>query len=132
VQSRNERIKIKSLHYSLEGIKGNARVVIERDDILYEGEYSGIHSNGFLPMAFINAAVAALNKYIDNENVLTVEDYKFIDLADLKVLVVALGVLNTKHRELYIGNSILKEEVGEACVKAVLNAINRVMDVLKK
>lgn len=132
IQSRNERIRIKSLHYSIEGIKGSARVVIERDDIMYEGEYNGIHSNGFLPTAFINAAISALNKYMDNENVLILEDYKFIDLSDVKVVVVALGILNTKHRELYIGNAVLKEEVGEACVKAVLNAINRVLDIFKK
>ncbi|MDI6601648.1 MAG: hypothetical protein QME46_07680 [Thermoanaerobacteraceae bacterium] len=130
--NESERVRIKSLQYSIEGIKGNARVVIEKNDATYEGEYSGIHSSGFLPTAFMNATVSALNKYISNENILIVEDYKFIDIADLKVLVVALGVMNVRHKELYIGNAVVHEEIGEACVKAVLNAINRALDVLKK
>ncbi|TZE82590.1 hypothetical protein [Calorimonas adulescens] len=128
----DERLRIRSLQYSLEGIRGSARVVLEKNDIAYEGEYSGVHSSGFLPTAFINAVVSALNKYISDEIVLVVEDYKFIDIANLKVLVVVLSVMNTRHKELYIGNAIVHEEIEEACVKAVLNAVNRVVNTLKK
>ncbi len=127
-QVSSERIKIKSLYYDLEGIKGRARVIIEKNGLTYEGEFGGIHSNGFLKAALINATVAALNKCIGDENVLTVEDYKVVDLADLKVLVVVIGFLNTRQKELYIGNAILKDEAGDGCVKAVLNAVNGAFD----
>lgn len=119
------RLRLKTIEYSITDGKSNVRVVLEKDEELYEGVVSGINTIYNTQRMLSKATLAAVEKYCGVEDTMVLEDIKTETIAGNEVAVVAVSLILPNYEQMLTGSALVKKDTNEAIVKATLDAVNR-------
>src|SRR5690242_732598 len=67
------RLKFKAIEYSLDETKSSAKVVLEKDDELFEGAVSGPHTKNNVLALFSRATLKAVEAFLKIDDIFVVE-----------------------------------------------------------
>jgi hypothetical protein len=122
----------KETRLKLEGISVNnvenfieAIVTLKFDDKLFEGKSKRIKSRNNKLKAIADAAILALESYLQIGQAFYMEDIKIVMIASRELCTCVIGFALGDKEELLSGCSLLNADENEAVVKAVLSAVNR-------
>lgn len=119
------RLKLKTIEYSITDGKADIRVVLEKDEELYDGAVSGINTLYNTQRMLSKATLTAVEKYCGVEDTLVLEDVKTATIAGNEVAVVAVSLILSNQEHMLTGTALVSKDKKEAIVKATLDAINR-------
>jgi len=125
IGDKSFRLKVKSIEYSTNGTKANGKVTLEKNDEIFEGEYSGVNSKNNSQRIVANATLKAVEKFLEIDYSLLFEDIKEIQLAGKDAIVIAIAFISEYGEQIFSGCSFVNSDKREAVVKATLDAINR-------
>jgi hypothetical protein len=125
--SRNTdcRLKLKTIEYSVSGNKGEVKVVLEKDDVEFESMVSGNCTKFNTQRILSTAAIKAVERFLDKDDIFTFEDVKVITVSDSEIVVVSVVVMEAGQEKRLFGCSEINRDLNEAVVRATLDAINR-------
>lgn len=121
------RLKLKSIESSAVNNKAEVKVVLQKDDELYEGYASGPNTAVNAIRLCAKAAIYAVEKFCGIEDAFSVEDIKTSNIAGQEVIVIAISMVENSMEKLLSGSALVERDKREAAVKAALDAINRSM-----
>lgn len=119
------RLRLKTIEYSITEGKANIRVVLDKDDELYEGVFSGVNTVYNTSRMLAKATLFAVEKYCGIEDTFVLEDIKTAAIAGNEVVVVAVSLISTNQEQILTGSALVTRDKKEAIVKATLDAVNR-------
>lgn len=125
INDRNFRLKVKSIEYSTVGTKADVKVILEKCDEIFEGEYSGVNSIYNSQRIIANATLKAVESFLEIDDTFLLEDIKEIQLAGKDAVVIAVTFVSEYGEQIFSGCSFVNSDRREAVVKATLDAINR-------
>lgn len=124
-ESKDFRLKLKTIEFSTSGTRANIKVILEKDEEIFEGEVSGVNTVSNSQRLLGTAALKAVEKFLGIEDNFILEDIKTVGLAGREVIVSAITFVTTNHEKLLSGCAFVNRDKKEAVVKATLDAINR-------
>ncbi len=122
---KHARIRIDSINVKNIDNFIEAHVTLILEGIKYEGRCIKVKSKNNKFKAVAEAAIMALEAYMDNKGVFYLEGLERITVAAREIFVIMIGISIDNKEELLVGNSIITTAEDESVVKAVLSAINR-------
>jgi len=125
VDYKNVRLRIHGIKYSSEGNKADVKVILSKDEEMFEGNATGPASTLNKFRLIGEATLRALENFIGGDHYFILEDLNIMRIARCDVMVTAINHISSKNEELLIGTCIVKKDEGEAVVKAVLDSVNR-------
>lgn len=125
---QERRLKIKSIESVTSQSKHKVKVILEKDKEEYVGEGDGMNNSTLCLRRTGEAAVKAIENFMQEESILSLDDIKTIDIANIKTIVVALTVYTEDRSVEFCGSSILSHDPFECAVRAVLDAINPLVE----
>lgn len=102
-----------------------AKVTLKYDEKLFEGKSRRIKSRNNKLKAIADAAILALEEYLEIGQVFYLEDIKIVLIANRELCACVIGYALDGKEELLSGCCIIHADENESAVKAVLAAINR-------
>lgn len=131
-QIEANEIGIKDLRLSIDSIQMfsrqariEARVILKKDDQLFEGTSVGGNSSLGRIRIVAEATLKAVHQFCKKEFVFVLSDAQPITLANRKVITVSILHFTEKSDEYLSGSAFINNDENEAVVKATLDAINR-------
>ncbi|KGG80095.1 hypothetical protein [Caloranaerobacter azorensis] len=124
-ENKDFRLKLKTIEFSTLGTKVFIKVILEKDEEVFEGEISGINTVSNSQRLLGTAALKAVEKFLGTEDNFILEDIKTIELAGREVVVSAVTFVTNNYEKLLSGCAFVNRDKKEAVVKATLDAINR-------
>ncbi|MTI69157.1 MAG: hypothetical protein FH751_02735 [Firmicutes bacterium] len=121
----DSRLKLKSVETSITGKRLKVKVILEKDDKVYEGKISGPNTTFNSKRMLATATLEAIEKYLGVEEVFVFEDTSKVNLAGEDVIVTAVSFLASNKEEIYSGSSFIDVDIKESVVKSTLDAVNR-------
>lgn len=122
------RLKIKSIEKVSMQSKFRVKVVLEKDSEEFTGECSGMNNETLCMRRTGEAAVYAVEKFMQEENILSLDDIKIVDIANIRTVVVALTVYSEDRSVEFCGSAILNHDPFDCVVRAVMNAIEPLLE----
>lgn len=74
------------------------------------------------------ATLLAVEKFLGDEGILSLDDIKVIDMTNIKMVAVALTAYTEENSKEYCGCSVMGHDNTECVVRAVLDAINSLVE----
>lgn len=113
-------ISVNNIKNSIEAI-----VTLKFDDKLFEGKSRRIKSRSNKLKAIADAAILALEDYLEIGQAFYLEDIQLVLIANRELCACVIGFALDGKEELLSGCSIVNADENESVVKAVLSAVNR-------
>lgn len=123
------RLMIKSVEYISYNMTGKAKVTLEYDNNIYVGEIEGIHSTNQVYRLVGQAALNAVELFSDNSNKFILEEIKVVEISNRRVLISGVSLVSKDSEKLLIGKCIVENDMNNAIAKAVLDAVNRMLEI---
>jgi hypothetical protein len=122
---KETRLKLDGI--SVNNIKNSieAVVTLKFDDKLFEGTSRRIKSRNNKLKAIADAAILALEDYLEIGQAFYLEDIQLVLIANRELCACVIGFALDGKEELLSGCSIVNADENESVVKAVLAAVNR-------
>ena len=122
------KLKIKSIERATFQSKHRVKVVLEKDKEEYSGECSGMNNSTLCLRQTGEASILAIENYMQEEGIMSLDDIKIIDIAGIRTVVVALTVYTEDKSVEFCGSHILSHDPFDCVVRAVLDAINPLIE----
>ena len=122
------KLKIKSIERSTFQSKHKVKVTLEKDKEEHIGECSGMNNSTLCLRQTGEAAIHAIENFMQEEGVMSLDDIKIIDIAGIRTVVVALTVYTEEKSVEFCGSHILSHDPFDCVVRAVLDAINPLIE----
>jgi hypothetical protein len=122
---KESRLKLDGI--SVNNIKNSieAIVTLKFDDKTFEGKSRRIKSRNNKLKAIADAAILALEDYLELGQAFYLEDIQLVLIANRELCACVIGFALDGKEELLSGCSIVNADENESVVKAVLSAVNR-------
>ncbi|QNO13764.1 hypothetical protein HYG86_02805 [Alkalicella caledoniensis] len=127
VDLKDFRLKIGSIEFSTIEKRATVKVVLEKDDKVFEGVASGPNTSSNSLKLLGIASLKAVEQFVNCPNTFILEDIKTYNLAGKELIVVGITYLDSSSEQLLSGSAYVHRDIKEAVVKATLDAINRPM-----
>jgi hypothetical protein len=124
------RARIKGVSAEVIGVRASAKVSLELDGELYEGEDDGPASTTGRRRLVAQAALNAVDKYLNGDFGFALEDVALVDLGREKVAVSCIILVTPLGEQPLAGSAFARQGENESIVRATLDAINRRMNFL--
>lgn len=118
------QLKIKCIERTTVQSKFKVKVVLEKDGEEYTGECSGMNNSTLCLRKTGEATVLAIEQFLREDGILSLDDIKIIEIANIKTVVVAVTVYSNEKSTEYSGSSILSHDSFDCVVRAILDAID--------
>ena len=118
------------MEYGSYNMQGKAKVTLECAGKMYEGKSEGIRSASQINRIAAEATLAAIEIFLNDKAKFILEEIKLISIVGQDVIILGLYEIYQQRQKLLIGNCIVESDINMAIIKAVLNAINRQIDVI--
>lgn len=125
MDDKDFRLKLKSIEFSTNGTKADVKVILEKEDQIFQGEVSGPNTLHNSKRLIASATLKAVEKFLGIEENFLVEDIKITDLASREVVVTAITFVTQTTEQIFSGCAFINRDDKEAVVKSTLDAINR-------
>ncbi len=122
------RLKIKSIERTSKQSKYFVKVTLEKDQEEFFGERTGMNNATLCLRLTGEAAILAVEQFLQEENIMSLDDIKMIDIANIKTVVVALTVYSEDQSVEFCGSAILTHDPFDCVVRAVMDAINPLIE----
>lgn len=123
------RLIIKSVEYISFNMSGKSKVTLEYDNNVYIGEMEGIHSSNHAYRIVGQATLNAVQLFLENSRRFILEEIKIVEVSNRSVVLSAVTVVSKDSEKLLIGKCIVENDVNGAIAKAVLDAVNRMLEI---
>jgi hypothetical protein len=128
-QNLSERkLRIKSIEHATQQSKYRVKVTLEKDQEGYSGESTGMNHSALCLRKTGEAAVAAIESFMQEEGIISLNDIHTFSLANIETVVVALTVFAQERSVELCGVAILGHDPFDSAVRAVLDAINPLLE----
>lgn len=128
IDSQDRRLKIKSIERVTIQSKFNVKVILEKDKEEYVGECSGMNNSTLCLRRTGDAAILAVEQFMQEENIISLDDIRIVDIANLQAVVVAITVYAEDRSVEFCGSAIMSHDSFDCIVRAVLDAINPLIE----
>jgi hypothetical protein len=124
------RARIKGVSAEVIGVRASAKVSLELDGEVYEGETEGPASTTGRRRLVAQATLNAVDKYLSGDFGFALEDVTLVDLGREKVAVSCIILVTPLGEQPLAGSAFARQGENESIVRATLDAINRRMNFL--
>jgi phosphopantetheinyl transferase (holo-ACP synthase) len=121
----NSRLVLKNISISMEDSQIEARVVLTKDDKVFEGVSRGINFTQGRFRALAEATINAIQQFLGSECMFSVIDIQKTTISGKPVCIVAVSQVTEQIENFLVGSSPIEQDDNKAVVKAVLDALNR-------
>ena len=122
------KLKVKSIERATFQSRHKVKVVLEKDKEEHVGECSGMNNSTLCLRQTGEAAILAIENFMQEEGIMSLDDIKIIDIAGIRTVVVALTVYTEEKSVEFCGSHILSHDPFDCVVRAVLDAINPLIE----
>lgn len=122
---QDPRLKLKLIEYNNNGANVAVKVVLEKQDEVYESELVGINTPNNFNRLVGSVVLKAVASYLNVHEVFVFEDVKYVQLANINVVVVSMTSVINGREEIFTGTAKVTSDQKEAIARATLDAINR-------
>lgn len=119
---QDPRLKLKLIEYNNNGA---VKVALEKQDEVYESEMVGINTSNNFNRLVGSAVLKAVASYLQVQDVFVFDDIKFVELANISVVVVSMTSIFNGKEEVFTGTAQVASDQKEAIARATLDAVNR-------
>jgi hypothetical protein len=119
------RLKLKTIECSVSGNKSEVKVVLEKDEVAYEAMVTGNNTKFNTQRILSTAALKAVERVLDRDEMFTFEDVKILNIADAEIAMVSVIIVESGQEKRLLGCSQINRDLNEAVVRATLGATNR-------
>lgn len=130
IEKGDFRLKLRTVEYSITDMKTEIKVVLEKDNELYEGLVSGPNTLNNTQRLLGKATLRAVEKCLGLEDAFVLEDIKILHAAGKEVVIAAVTFIFNNTERLLSGSAIVYDDKKDAIVKATLDAINRIVLII--
>jgi hypothetical protein len=124
----DRRLRIKSIERTSMQSKYNVKVTLEKDQEIFVGESTGMNNATLCLRLTGEAAVLAIEHFLQEEDIMSLDDIKIVNIANIQTVVVALTVYSEDQSVEFCGSAILNHDSFDCVVRAVMDAINPLID----
>ncbi len=124
----DRRLRIKSIERTSMQSKYFVKVTLEKDQDIYTGECTGMNNATLCLRLTGEAAIHAIEQFLQEENIISLDDIKIINMANIQTVVVALTVYSEDQSVEFCGSAILNHDSFDCVVRAVMDAINPLIE----
>jgi hypothetical protein len=124
------RARIKGVSAEVNGVFASARVALELDGDLYEGEAKGPASTTGRRRLVAQATLEAVGQYVHGDFGFALEDVALIALGRERVAVSCIILVTPLGEQPLAGSAFARQGENESIVRATLDAINRRLNFL--
>lgn len=121
------RIIYKSVDVSKEGSMMTATVCFTHQDQVFDGKHSGVITQRGDFRVVAEATIDGMRRHLKPDEHLVLEGFKVHDIADIKLANTIMTFVKGKRETTLVGTSLIQDNLYDAYVKSVLDALNRVM-----
>jgi len=125
MEDRDFRLKLKTVEFSTSGTRAEVKVILEKDNEIYEGKASGINSSINSQRLLSKATLAAIENFLGVDDSFILEDIKIIPLAGRDAVITAINFIGEYGEQIFCGCALVNRDNKEAVVKSTLDAVNR-------
>jgi len=126
------RLKIRSMDFSILETRVEVKVLLEKNDEIFEGTVSGANTYNNTQRLLAIATLNAVEKYCNTDNLIVLEDIKTMHLAAQETVVTAVTLLDRWNETMVCGCAFVSRDKKEAVVKSTLDAVNRMVFKLRQ
>lgn len=116
---------------SFDGVTADVTITLRWEDSLLIGKSSGAAAHSTRPRLIADATLNALRQSIDSTTALAVSSMDVPTLGSRPVAIAQIVVVTEGSERMLIGCAYVEDEEGRAVVRAVLDALNRLLPDLK-
>jgi hypothetical protein len=127
-----DRPAIVDIFETTDGSRSTVRVSLEWHDEVLVGETGGAAASATRNRLVAEAALAALGQALHSDASFAVASVDIATLGSRKVAVAQVVVVTQQAERLMVGSSLVDEDESRAVVRAVLDALNRVVPDLRR
>lgn len=122
---QDPRLKLKLIEYNNNGANVAVKVALEKQEETYISELVGINTSNNFNRLVGSVVLKAVASYLGVNDVFVFEDVKFIELANVSVVVVSITSVINGREEIFTGTAKVLADQKEAIARATLDAVNR-------
>lgn len=130
IKVNKSRPKLVLVKHEVFGRKAKVSVILEYAGIEYEGVEDGPTSKMGRIRLVASATLRAIEKIISDVYGFALEDITAINLGRDMAVVTSIAVLSSNNDEMLAGCALVRGDEREAIVRAVLDAVNRRLEIL--
>ncbi len=119
------RLRLLRFGYSNSGGESIVSITITLDEEVFEASASGPGFNQNRLRLTARATLAAIEKYLNVENLFMLSDVKKIHIANHESIIVAVSYFRNSREEILLGAALNTGDELESAAKATMDAINR-------
>lgn len=124
--SKRGRLIFDRLESTVQGTLSEIKVVLKDESgNEYEGISKGVRSKRNKLRLVACATLNAVEQYIENPNIFTIEEVVISDIANHDIVIVGMSMVTMPGEEILTGAAVVKKELNETIVRATLCAVNR-------
>lgn len=128
-QTHDDRcLRIKSIERTSMQSKYFVKVTLEKDQEIFVGESTGMNNATLCLRLTGEAAVLAIEQFLQEENIMSLDDIKIVNIANIQTVVVALTVYSEDQSVEFCGSAILNHDSFDCVVRSVMDAINPLIE----
>jgi hypothetical protein len=127
----DERVRYAGVNLYVAGSRIQAQVELKWKGVTRVGSASGFGTRDGAHRLVAEAAVAAVQEYVEDELALSVEDAAVVKTGRQDVVVVSLALLSHRQSKALTGCCTVEQDAHQAVVLATLMALNRVVGGLR-
>jgi len=131
-ENSNMRLKLKSIEYTLDEMKVNIKVILEKDDLLYIGVSQGPYTANNIMRLSAQACLRAVENIFNMGEMFVLEGINVLSVSDKKMVVIVVNAIINEDEQSLCGSAIIYNDKKEATVKAALDAVNRVIAQIQR
>lgn len=122
------KLKIKSIERNTTRSKYNAKIVLEMGGEEYLGESFGMNNFSLAIRRTAEATLLAVEQFLGEDGILALDDVKVVNLSNTQLIVVIMTAFSEERGIEFCGCASVDEDKYEATVRAVLNAIEPLVE----
>lgn len=119
------RPKIRSINADVTGLNARVQVVLELNGQEFTGVSEGLASQTGQIRLVANAALNAVEKFVQGPYGFALEDVAILSLGRERVAVACVAVVGSLGEQIFAGSAVVKQSEKDSVVRATLDAINR-------
>lgn len=124
LKANKNRIKIISVSHDNTGDRATIRIVLERNDEIFENSSRGINAGRNIDRMLVDTTLKTVEQACGYQETFVLEDIKSVNFSTANSIVVIIGVYNGTEQR-FCGSSLVGQDYKQSVVKATLDAINR-------
>lgn len=119
------RLKFSDIKIGAIGNQFEVCIKLENNGKIYEGKVSGKNWDENREYLVAKAALEGISSYLEGSIFFQVDEIKKIELDRKEIIVVSVNLIGSKRKENLVGSAVIRDDLNEAVVKAILKATNR-------